>query len=116
MSGSPPAVDGADGALRPLGLPRPLRVRLDARGEPAQLTPAARGPQRGGAAPSGAAPSGRTHEVERIEEVWRIAEEWWREAPLQRTYYRVLVDGGRAFTLFHDDAAAPAEGWYEQRY
>jgi len=116
VSGSHPTVDGAGGALRPLGLPRPLQVRLDARGEPAELTPAARGPQRGGGARPGAAPSGPTHEVERIEEVWRIAEEWWREAPLQRTYYRVLVDGGRAFTLFHDDAAPPEEGWYEQRY
>ena len=97
--------------MRPLGLPQPLRVRLDARGEPAELTLAARGPHRGGASRSG--PS---HMVERIEEVWRIAEEWWREAPLQRTYYRVVVDGGRPFTLFHDDAAPPLEGWYEQRY
>ena len=123
MSGSshPSEVRGAGGVLRPLGLPRPLRVRLDARGEPADLTVAARGPQRSaatlpGAARPGASPSGRTHAVERVEEVWRIAEEWWREAPLQRTYYQVLVDGGRPFTLFHDDAAPPEEGWYEQRY
>ncbi len=92
-------------ALRPLGLPRPLVVRLDTRGEPSELTrPARRGTAR------------RSFAVERVEEVWRIAEEWWRDAPLQRTYYRVHVEGGRPLTLFHDDTVAPSEGWYEQRY
>ncbi len=56
--------------------------------------------------------------VEQVDEAWRIAEEWWREAPLGRTYYRVIVDGGRPITLFHDDLAARTglAGWYEQRY
>ena len=93
--------------LHPLGLPRPLRVRLDGRGEPRELTRTPRGRAGGG---------GARLAVERVEEVWRIAEEWWRETPLRRTYYRVLVDGGRPLTLFHDDTAPPAEGWYEQRY
>ena len=119
MSAPTPRADhNADrGTLHPLGLPRPLAVRLDAHGEPATVTLAPRGP-RGPRRPppAHASMTGTTHEVERVEEVWRIAEEWWREAPLLRTYYRVLVDGGRPLTLFHDDAEPSSDGWYEQRY
>ena len=94
--------DGRSGAagLQPLGLPRPIAVRADASGLPATVHP------RGG----------RPLPVTRVEEVWRIAEEWWREAPLARSYYRVIVDGGRHLTLFHDDLTGPNQGWYEQRY
>ncbi|MDP6605708.1 MAG: hypothetical protein QF664_05565 [Dehalococcoidia bacterium] len=104
----------ADGLL-PLGLPVPVRVQVDAAGLPSTVT---LGGQQGGAPLA----------VEQVDEAWRIAEEWWRETPLGRTYYRVIVDGGRPLMLFHDDLAAssPAgtgtaganlEGdWYEQRY
>lgn len=90
--------------LSPLGLPRPVEVRLGADGEPCSLR---RWRRRG-------AP-GSLLAIRCVEEVWRIAEEWWREAPLAHTYYRVLVEGGAAFTLFHDDAQPPGDGWYEQR-
>ncbi|MDA0256401.1 MAG: hypothetical protein O3C25_01480 [Chloroflexi bacterium] len=102
--------------LRPLGLPRAVRVRADTDGVPIAVT------LEGGR---------RTLEVERVLELWRIVEGWWREAPADRTYYRVAVDGGRALTLFRDesfrdesfrdesfrDDAERASGgrWYEQR-
>jgi len=54
--------------------------------------------------------------VARVEEVWRIAEEWWRSDPLARTYYRLLLADGRVVTLFHDDAEASGDAWYEQVY
>jgi hypothetical protein len=54
--------------------------------------------------------------VVRVEEVWRIAEEWWRSDSLARTYYRLLLDDDRIVTLFHDDAETPCDGWYEQGY
>ena len=104
-------IEGARAGLRPLGLPRPLRVRLDEGGEPVEVTPSPRG--RAGRRGSR---SGTPLAVEGVEEVWRIAEEWWRDTPLRRTYYRVLVDGGRPLTLFHDDVAPSSEDWYEQRY
>ena len=97
--------------LRPLGLPRPVRVRTDEYGEPSTLTLLPRG------AP--ALVAGRrwrdahTLAVERVEEVWRIAEEWWREAPLARTYYRVTLEDGRSLTVFEDGGDGR---WYEQRY
>jgi hypothetical protein len=73
---------------------------------------------------AGRAASARRHartlevaEVLEVLEVWRLAEGWWREAPVYRTYYRVAGDGGRALTLFRDDTdgAATAGRWYEQR-
>lgn len=51
--------------------------------------------------------------VERTEEVWRVAEAWWREAAQARTYYRVILEGGRPLTLFLDEATG---AWAEQPY
>ena len=93
------------GALTPLGLPRPVEVRPGPGGEPREV----RRPARRGAP---AAPLA----VERVEETWRIADEWWREPPLRRTYHRVTLAGGVTLTLFHDDTRPPSEGWHEQRY
>ena len=96
--------------LRPLGLPRPLRVRTNERDDPAEVILPGEGPRavrrpRGG--------EGRTLVVEQVEEVWRIAEEWWREAPIARTYYRLVVDGGRQLTVFRD---LEDGRWYTQHY
>lgn len=88
-------------ALRALGLPRPIQVRLDGLGAPAAL-------QRG---------RSRELAVASIEEAWRISEAWWRDAStIQRTYYRLLMTDGRPLSVFHDDLAEPASGWYEQQY
>ena len=105
------------GALSPLGLPRPIEVCTGPGGEPREVWRSVRRPGRqpvrrtvrpgGPAAPLA---------VERVEETWRIEDEWWRETPLRRAYYRVTVDGGVSLTLFHDETQPPGEGWYEQRY
>ena len=97
----------AERGLRALGLPQLLRVRTDERGEPAEVTLLPRGVRR----PRGG--EGRTLVVEQVTEVWRVAEQWWREAPIARTYYRLVVGGGRQFTVFRD---LEDEQWYEQRY
>ncbi len=94
----------ADGALTPLGLPRPIEVRPGPEGEPRELRRTRRGVR--------VAPLA----IERIAEAWRIADEWWREPPLRRSYYRVVLGGGGTLTLFHDDTQPPAGGWYEQHY
>ena len=93
------------GALSPLGLPRPLTVRTSPGGEPLEVQRPAR---RGAPAASLA--------IKRVEEAWRIADEWWRELPLRRSYYRVTTADGASLTLFHDDTRPPEAGWYEQRY
>lgn len=89
---------GAHG-LRPLGLPHARQVVRDDLGMPQAVVL-----------------HDRVVAVERVEELWRLAEAWWREEPIARTYVRVLLDDGRLVTLFHDDARLPDDGWYEQRY
>jgi hypothetical protein len=46
-----------------------------------------------------------------IEDVCNIDEEWWRERPIVRMYYRVILEGDRPLTVFRDmvDGA-----WYQQ--
>ena len=51
--------------------------------------------------------------VEQIDEIWRVAEAWWREAPQARTYYRVILQGGHPLTLFRDESTG---AWSEQPY
>ena len=89
--------------LRPLNLPRPVEVDLDTHGLPMRVV-------------TGSLGTLRTYEVEQVQEVWRVAEAWWRAASVQRTYYQVVIDSGRTLTLFHDDEEHLAAGWYEQRY
>jgi hypothetical protein len=137
--------------LRPLALPRPIQVQLDAHGLPTRLrtnhraalplralarptTNTRRTPSRPTSArlttPSDRPiPAGRTFDVLDVSEIWRIAEEWWRDHPIQRTYYRLVLQDGRPITIFHDETELPAEaapssedtattcaGWFEQRY
>ncbi len=45
---------------------------------------------------------GRWFEVESVEDIWRIDDEWWREEAVSRMYYRCAVDGGMSVTVFHD--------------
>lgn len=110
MESNPRATLRAHG-VRPLGLPRPVLVHTDARGEPTEVTLDGRDGR-----------PGVPHAVEHVDEVWCVAEAWWRAAPIRRTYYRVLIDGGRPLTLFRDDGIAgdaTSNGgakWYEQRY
>ena len=81
-------------ALRPLNAPTPVQVRADDAGRPARVRRRR-----------------RWVEVARTADHWRIDDEWWREYPLSRTYYRVLLEDGQPLTLFLDDVAGQ---WYEQ--
>ncbi len=129
----------ADG-LRPLGLPRPIDVQLTPAGLPSRLRAAPRPglpmraqhpKSRPGTTSVQAVPgstagrrpsSGQISEVIDISEVWRIAEEWWRDTPIRRTYFRLVLDDGRPLTIFRDERAASESGvgapgaWFEQRY
>jgi len=80
--------------LRPLGMPRPVHVRTDARGAPVFVR----------------LPGRTARKVEAIRERWRIDDEWWR-TPISREYHALVLDDGRALTLFHD---LVDDGWYVQ--
>jgi hypothetical protein len=40
--------------------------------------------------------------VQAIQDRWRVDDEWWRERPISRLYYAVLLDNELLLTLFHD--------------
>ena len=46
-----------------------------------------------------------------IKDLCNLDEEWWRERPIVRMYYLVLLEGDRPITVFRDmlDGA-----WYRQ--
>jgi hypothetical protein len=83
--------------LRPLNAPSPLRMQTDARGHivavwrQGRLTP-------------------RT--ITSVQDRWRIDDEWWREHPIARIYYTLLLDDGTLLTVYHD---LLANLWFEQR-
>jgi hypothetical protein len=71
-------------ALRPLNLPRPLRVRTGAGGRPRFL-------YLGGGA----------KKVQHIREIWQIDDEWWRD-PISRRYATLVLEGGQTLTVYRD--------------
>ena len=104
MSGK--AARAAPQGLRPLGLPEAVDVRCGEDGEPLSVSPRKR--RAGGLLQSAVT-------VERIDEMWRVSEAWWREEAIARTYFRLVVSGGRTLTIFRDESAGEA-GWFVQRY
>jgi protein ImuB len=91
----PGAQDGSR-RLRPLNRPRPLRVEVGEEGRPAA-----------------AYLSNGRFSIEEVLEVWRIDDEWWRERPVSRLYYRLLLEDGRTVTVYRDEASGR---WWKQGY
>ena len=83
------------GRIRPLNRPEPVRVNEDDDGGPSAIVAHGR----------------RAGVASIIEDVWEIVDEWWRPSPIARRYYRVVLQGGAAVTLFHDLANG---AWYKQ--
>ena len=83
--------------LRPLNAPSPLQVQADDQGRivsvwrQGRLTP-------------------RT--IAAVQDHWRIDDEWWREHPISRVYYELLLDDGTLLTVYHD---LLSDLWFEQR-
>jgi hypothetical protein len=55
----------------------------------------------------------RWRAVERVEEVWRVEDGWWRERGVARTYFRLLFIDGHVATVYRDGASSD---WWLQRY
>jgi protein ImuB len=82
--------------LRPLREPQPLRVETDAAGVPM------------------AAFLGRGRlAVADVLDRWRVDDEWWRERPVSRLYYRLELVDGRTAVVYNDLVQGQ---WYAQKY
>jgi len=88
--------------LRPIGMPRAVAVHVDSDGLPVAVARTDAHGRRGAET-----------RVESVEDAWRVAEAWWRAGAQARTYYLVILEGGRPLTLFRDDATG---AWSEQPY
>jgi hypothetical protein len=89
-SGATPDAD----AFRPLNPPIPVEVRENAQQKPLSIRI-----------------KRRWLSVVSINDLCNVDEEWWREKPIVRMYYRVSTEDGRQITVFRDmlDGA-----WYRQ--
>ena len=93
----PRSLVAGDG-FRPLNQPGQLEVEMDAEKKPT----AVRRPHW---------PSARR--VARVQDYWRIDDEWWRETPVTRLYCELRLEGDRVITVYRDLAGG---GWWLQRY
>jgi hypothetical protein len=50
--------------------------------------------------------------VARVQDRWRIDDEWWRAHPISRLYHTVLLSDGSLLTIYHD---LIADRWFLQR-
>ena len=80
----------------PLHIPRRVRVEPDDSGDPLAVHL-----------------PGRRLAVEAVLERWRIDDEWWRERPISRLYYRLLLEDGRTVDVYH---ALRTGRWFRQAY
>ena len=49
--------------------------------------------------------------VARVQNRWRVDDEWWR-GEISRMYYELLLSNGAVLTVFHD---LVSDRWYRQR-
>jgi len=55
----------------------------------------------------------RRYQIETIEDRWRIDDEWWRNEPVTRLYYAVLLSEGHRLIIYKDLITGY---WYRQGY
>ncbi len=79
--------------LRPLNLPRSIRVELNKENLPIAITF-----------------HDKEKKVEEIGEMWRIDDEWWRDQ-IARRYVEVMLVGGGHVMVYEDLIGG---GWYMQ--
>jgi hypothetical protein len=70
--------------LRPLNLPRCIRVKTGAGGRPLVVYM-----------------KGRPRRVHRILDIWQIDDEWWRD-PISRRYATLILDDEGAVTVYRN--------------
>jgi len=104
--------------LRPLNVPRPVKVELDDNGLPVAVTDSCHSatlplyPSKSSEGTSEAPKSNVVEKaVESIIEIWQVDDEWWRE-PICRRCVEVILEGGKHVVLYED---LTTNGWFMQK-
>ena len=79
--------------IRRLNVPRSVAVEEDVRGFPAVVLLSAK----------------RREVIDSVIDRWRLDDEWWRESPVSRLYYSVMLFSGSRLVLYKDLVAG---GWF----
>lgn len=82
--------------IRQLNEPSPLKVSSDAQHHPLAVHVA-----------------GNQKAVSRVADTWIVEDEWWRDPPIDRQYFKIVLDDGQIITMFRD---RHANTWFEQDY
>lgn len=83
--------------LRRLGEPQPVDTRVDSLGRPVAVRL-----------------KGRWIAVQKVRDIWRIDDEWWR-AEISRLYFLIALANGRLCTIFRDLIVGDRrQGWFLQ--
>ncbi len=82
-------------SLKSVNAPEPVSVEEDSRGLLVALKAA------------------RRQTIAAVEDRWRLDDEWWRDQPVSRLYYAVLLASGQRLVLYKDLAGGK---WYRQAY
>ena len=51
--------------------------------------------------------------VAEVQDTWRIDDEWWRERPVSRVYFSLLLEDGQTVTVYCDLGNG---SWFKQPY
>jgi len=101
--------------FRSLNLPVPIEVVEDGAERPRSITlpPARSGrPARSRRLAQEGRSLTRSLMVASIDDLWQVDDEWWRERPISRRYYRITTQDDRSLTIFRDQLNAQ---WYWQK-
>jgi hypothetical protein len=79
--------------FKPVNTPEPVRVEEGPSGLPMAVK------------------LGKMALVAAVEDTWRIDDEWWREEPLSRIYYKVVLASGQRLSVYKD---LIKNCWYRQ--
>lgn len=82
-------------SLKPVNLPEPVLVELDASGQPQAVK------------------LPRRQAIIAIDDMWRLDDEWWRSEPVSRLYWTVRLASGNRLVIYQDLIDG---GWYRQSY
>lgn len=94
MVENPGKAPGAD-TFKPVNAPEPANVEENAAGYPVAIR------------------MGRRKVRLSVIDRWRIDDEWWREQPVSRLYFEVMLAPGQRLTLYKDMIS---NSWHRQTY
>ncbi len=81
--------------VKPVNIPEPIIVKEDAAGAPVSVK------------------TSRRQSVAAITDRWRVDDEWWRQEPVSRSYFIVLLNSGQRLVVYKDLASSR---WFWHRH